>query len=290
MSLKNFIPMVWNTVIDTELAKKCVFLENSYRKYEGLISKQGDVIKIIGLGRAKLTTIDADKILDDIDKATQVPTTSILMPIRKITYYNTVVSDLQVKESIADPRSTIMAGITTDLADVMDKCVSQLAIDNSVKTLFPKPYKIVDANPDASKNEITAMKCIDYAIEALFENNVSNSDEIEIIISPKFFTRIKDNFIEKDTNNSSVIRTGKISSYGNVTIKVSNNVCKTDNGKVDNIIIRTRTAIAFVKSHSVSKSYDPPEKLDAEAIKGYVLYDSKVIHPKQMLNINVRYE
>ena len=76
--------------------------------------------------------------------------------------------------------------------------------------------------------------------------------------------------------------------YGNVTVKLSNNVAKSDDGATDNIMIRTKRAIAFVNPLTHTEAYRP-EKSFADAVKGYALFDGKVVRPKEIININVKY-
>ena len=85
------------------------------------------------------------------------------------------------------------------------------------------------------------------------------------------------------------LKNGKIGMYGNVTVKLSNNVAKTEGGDVDNIMIRTKRAIAFVNPLTHTEAYRP-EKSFADAVKGYALFDGKVVRPKEIININVKYQ
>lgn len=76
--------------------------------------------------------------------------------------------------------------------------------------------------------------------------------------------------------------------YGKVVIKLSNNVKKTDDGGTDNIMIRTQRAVAFAKPLTHTEPYRPEKKF-ADAVKGFILFDAKVVRPKEIYNINVKY-
>ena len=69
---------------------------------------------------------------------------------------------------------------------------------------------------------------------------------------------------------------------------MSNNVHKTNAGAVDNIMIRTQRAVAFAKPLTHTEPYRPEKKF-ADAVKGFILFDAKVVRPKEILNINVKY-
>ena len=83
-------------------------------------------------------------------------------------------------------------------------------------------------------------------------------------------------------------KNGKVAKYGNVTVKLSNNVSKSTDVTTDNIMISTKRAIAFAKPLTHTEAYRPEKKF-ADAVKGFVLFDAKVVRPKEVVNINVKY-
>ena len=111
---------------------------------------------------------------------------------------------------------------------------------------------------------------------------------ITITVSPRFYKLFKQAYINKDTDNSAMLENGRVAMYGNVTVKLSNNVERTEDGAVDNIMIRTKRAIAFVNPLTHTEAYRP-EKSFADAVKGFVLFDGKVVRPKEIINVNVKY-
>ena len=112
--------------------------------------------------------------------------------------------------------------------------------------------------------------------------------KIVVTISPRFYTLFKQAYIDKDTDNSEMLKNGRVAKYGNVVVKMSNNVHKTDSGATDNIMIRTQRAIAFAKPLTHTEPYRPEKKF-ADAVKGFILFDAKVVRPKEVININVKY-
>ena len=85
-----------------------------------------------------------------------------------------------------------------------------------------------------------------------------------------------------------MLKNGKVAKYGNVTVKMSNNVKRTSDDAVDNIMIRTKRAIAYAKPLTHTEPYRPEKKF-ADAVKGFILFDAKVVRPKEVININVKY-
>ena len=69
---------------------------------------------------------------------------------------------------------------------------------------------------------------------------------------------------------------------------MSNNVATSNNGTVDNIMLRTKRAIAFVRPMIHIEPYRPEKKF-ADAIKGFVLYQAKIVRPKELVVLNVKY-
>ena len=54
MAYSNFIPSVWAESINRELERACVFVEDCNRQYEGAVSKKGESVHILGVGKPKL--------------------------------------------------------------------------------------------------------------------------------------------------------------------------------------------------------------------------------------------
>ena len=165
------------------------------------------------------------------------------------------------------------------LANEMDKYIANMATDSSVPTLNASATVVTKDN---------VLSLIDDAIQTLQENDVNMASGITLTVSPRFYKLFKQAYIGKDTNNSEELKNGKVAMYGNVTVKLSNNVAKTDSGAVDNIMLRTKRAIAFVNPLTHTEAYRP-EKSFADAVKGYALFDGKVVRPKEIVNINVKY-
>ena len=174
------------------------------------------------------------------------------------------------------------------LADEVDKYIAGFAVDSSVAALYGNaPIKVVAGTASAT-TEKNILHILDEAIQKLYENDVKASTKIVVTISPRFYTLFKQAYIDKDTNNSEMLKNGKVGKYGNVIVKMSNNVHTTSNGAVDNIMIRTQRAIAYAKPLTHSEPYRPEKKF-ADAVKGFILFDAKVVRPKEVININVKY-
>ena len=154
-----------------------------------------------------------------------------------------------------------------------------MATDDQVSPLNTAPTLVTKDN---------ILSLLDDAIEKLQENDVNMASGITITVSPRFYKLFKQAYINKDTDNSAMLENGRVAMYGNVTVKLSNNVARTEDGAVDNIMIRTKRAIAFVNPLTHTEAYRP-EKSFADAVKGFILFDGKVVRPKEIINVNVKY-
>lgn len=287
MAYEKFIPSVWAEGINRELERLCVFVEDCNTKYEGKVKKQGESVTILGVGRPTIKTLARKNASGDIDGPETIEDGSIVMYIHQIAYFNYMIGDIDKAQAVDGIMDALNAETSEGLANVVDKYIAAQAVDSTVPKLFSAPVKVVagDAADDTERN---VLDVLDEAIQKLQENDVSDSTPIVVTISPRFYRILKKAYRELDTDNSDILKHGKVGMYGNVTVKRSNNVHKTENGTVDNIMIRTKRAVAFAKPLTHTEAYRPEKKF-ADAVKGYILYDAKVVRPKEVFNINVKY-
>lgn len=286
MAYQNFIPTVWNEGIERELERLCVFAEDCNRKYEGAVTKKGESVTILGVGKPTIKAIAKANRSNDIEGPEEIEDTSVIMYINQVRYFNYMINDIDKAQSVGGVMDALNQETSEALANEIDKYIAGMAIDTSVPKLFDAPKKVVAG--EAAEGEMNVLHVLDEAIQKLYENDVSDSTEIVVTISPRFFTLFKRAYITKDTDNSEMMKNGRVAKYGNVTVKRSNNVKKTTDGTVDNIMIRTKRAIAYAKPLTHTEPYRPEKKF-ADAVKGFILFDAKVVRPKEVININVKY-
>lgn len=279
MAYSNFIPSVWEETINRELERACVFVEDCNRQYEGLVSKKGDSVHILGVGKPTIKTLERANASGEIDEAEELEDTSTILNINQIRYFNYKVGDIDKAQAVGGLMDALSAETSEALANEMDKFIANMATDESVPTLTASPTVVDSSN---------VLSILDDAIQKLQENDVNMASGITITVSPRFYKLFKQAYTTKDTDNSEMLKNGRVAMYGNVTVKLSNNVAKTEDGETDNIMIRTKRAIAFVNPLTHTEAYRP-EKSFADAVKGFALFDGKVVRPKEIININVKY-
>lgn len=287
MAYEKFIPTIWNETINRELERLCVFAEDCNRQYEGDVKEMGDQVRILGIGSPTITDITIDSTRSntngDIAAPEEVAETSITLVIDHMSYFNYMVGDIDKAQAVNGILEALSEETSEKLANKVDTFIASLVVDSSVAKL--------NASGAAQVTVDNVLTTLDSAIQKLYENDVSTSTEIVVTVSPRFYTLFKRAYITKDTDNSKMLENGKVAKYGNVTVKMSNNVHKTKtttDGDTDNIMIRTKRAIAYAQPLTHTEPYRPEKKF-ADAVKGFILYGAKVVRPKEIVNINVKY-
>lgn len=281
MAYTNFIPSVWAETINRELEKNLVFAEDCNRIYEGDIKQQGDSIHILGVGKPTIRTLDRDSASSDIEKAEEVATTSTTMTVNQIRYFNYKVGDIDKAQAIGGLMDSLSQETSEGLANEMDKYIANMAKGSDVETM----------NISGSEKVVTkenVLDILDDAIQKLQENDVNMASGVTVTVSPRFYKLFKQAYADKSTANTETLKNGRVASYGNVTIKLSNNVAKSSDGKIDYIMMRTKRAIAFVNPLTHTEAYRP-ENSFADAVKGFALFEGKVVRPKELIVLNVKY-
>lgn len=276
MAYESFIPTVWAEGINRELERLHVFAEDCNREYEGAAKKKGDSVRILGVG--KPTIIETTERYIELGGPETVEDTSILLPINHIAYYNFKVDDIDKRQMNPKGLMAALRGETAEgLADVQDRFIGSLANDKLARLDAAAAYQVTKDN---------ILEKIDDALINLYENDVKQSSEIVLTVSPKFYMLLKQAYVKLDTDNSLMMKNGRVGRYGNVTVKMSNN-CYSASG-AEKLMLRTKRAIAFVRPMIHAEAYRP-EKNFSDAVKGFILYDGKIVRPKEMVVMNVKY-
>ncbi|MBQ8343812.1 MAG: hypothetical protein IJY41_01325 [Clostridia bacterium] len=275
MAYENFIPSVWSEAINRGLERECVFVQDCNRQYEGDVSKMGDSVHILGVGKPTIKTLERANASGEIDAAEEVSDSSVILNINQIRYFNYKVGDIDKAQAVGGLMDALSEETAEGISNEMDKFVANMATEAT---------KLYTEDKVVTKDNV--LDILDDAIEALQDKDVNISSGVSITISPKFYKLFKRAYIEKDTDNSEFLKNGVVARYGAVTIRMSKNVART--GDADNMMIRTKRAIAFVNPLTHTEAYRP-EKSFADAVKGFVLFDGKIVRPDEIINVNVKY-
>lgn len=287
MAYEKFIPKLWAESINRELERVCVFADDCNRQYEGTVAKKGDTVHILGIGKPTIHTLERSNASGNIEGAEEVADNSIALKVDQIRYFNYKVGDIDKYQAVGGLMDALSAETAEGLANEIDKYIANFAIFAGDGEVAAVPKLNASAAVKVTKDNVLTM--LDDAIQMLQENDVNvNAGNVVVTVSPRFYKLFKQAYLDKHTDNTVELKNGKVAMYGNVTVKLSNNVCKTDDGATDNIMIRTKRAIAFVNPLTHTEAYRP-ENSFADAVKGYELFAGRVVRPKEVININVKY-
>lgn len=290
MAITNFIPQVWNETIQRGLERDCVFVEDCNRQYEGNVSKAGDTVHILGVGKPTIKEITRNKANGydgNIDDAERIADNEVTMVIDQVRYFNYEIGKIERAQAIGGLMDAYTKETSEALANTIDKYIANFALDSSVTKLYTTVPKVT-ASDNVASGEKHVLDIMDEAILKMRERDISASTKIVIDASPRFVSLLRKAYILRNTDNSEMLKNGKVGMYGNVIIKESNNVAKTDSGATDNIMIRTTRAIAYAQPLTFTKAYEPEKKF-TDAVKGFILFGGKIVRADEILNINVKY-
>ena len=274
MSYNNFKPIIWSKHINRELERALVFAEDCNREYEGEVSKAGDTVRILGVGKPTVTTYKGttDITLED---AETVGDSSTSLLIDTTSTFNYTVGDIDKRQAQGNIMEALSTEATQALANEMDMAIANLANDK----LAVKADKT-----DTQLTEDKILNYIDTQLEKLYVNDVKPNSEIIMTVPPWFYMMLKRAYIKLDTDNSNMLENGKVGRYGNVLVKMSNNVAVNSAGH-SMIQLKTKKALAFANPMTHTEAYRPEKKF-ADSVKGFVLYGQKIVRHKEMVVMN----
>lgn len=275
MSYRNFSPKIWAKQINRELERAMVFAEDCNRQYEGDVKQMGDTVKVLGVGKPTITKqVGGSIVLQDPEA---VEDTSVDMVINRVAYFNYLVDDIDRRQAVGGLMDALSAESSEGTANAMDEDIAALAGTADAPKLFKSTTAITVDN---------ILKQIDLGVQKLMENDVKPETKIVITVSPWFKTILRQAYVQLDTNNSAMLKNGRVGQYDNVIVKMSNN-CHRNSDNGHDIMLRTQRAVAFANPLTHVEPYRP-EKRFADAVKGFVLYGTKIVRPKELVVLNVK--
>lgn len=276
MAYQNFKPTIWAAGIETELERVAIYALDCNRNYEGDVKQMGDTVRILGVGKPTVTTTTNKAI--SLSAAETVEDTSVVMAINHVSYFNFKVDDIDKHEASGDIMEALRSEASEALAHEADQLIADLAKDAQFATVYSSVTKIEKAN---------ILTSISTGIAKLWKNNVSPNTEIVVTLSPSAAELFFQAYTALDTNNSEYLKNGYLGKYMGATIKMSSTVA-TDSSGYEYMLIRTKRAIAYAQPLTHVEAYRP-ESGFADALKGFILYEAKIVRPKEAVVLNAKY-
>ena len=312
MAYENFIESVEANKLLKERDKHLILGDHCTREYEGEIEKQGDKIKVKGLGRATVYKLDKngvyvadgvakgniagsgkDIIQKGIPKAEEIKGYEKEFSVNQIALFNFMVGDIDKQQSsekgiIAKTRPKAARDIASQqdehIRDVIVGCKECLLSGSDFQTNGVAKAVKLSAKTNPSSGYINILDFIDEVIMQLRQNNIKDSEEVFGEASPAFVRRLKVALRNIDTNNSKIVRGREVVPYNGINFFMSN-VMMADQA-TDYCFIRTGDSVAFFDPLTKIKPYEPEDGF-ADALKGFSLYDAGVLDSKACKYIKI---
>ena len=269
MAITNFIPTVWSETLYNQLEKKYIAVSHCNRDFEGDIKERGSTVKICGVGNIYVEDYTKNT---DMSTPQTLSDTCVELNIDQAKYFNFQIDDIDQAQCSPKLMEAAMKLAASGLANAADKYIYSLYGDAGTQLTVPI-------------NNI--MDSIIEARTILFQNNVSDSEEVVVELTPEIAKILMKEKTELVSDNNALVESGCIGSVAGCKIYVSNNLPYEDigGGGIHHCFVRTKRAIAFAEQLSEINAYRP-EKRFADAVKGLYLFGGKVIYPKEFVSLN----
>ena len=268
MAITNFIPTVWSENLYHALDKEYIAVRHCNREFEGDIKAMGDAVKIVGVG--SVTVSDYSKNTDMGSPETLSDSVRTL-EIDQAKYFNFQIDDIDRAQATPKLMQEAMHIAASALANTADKYVFGL-------------YGEAGNTVSVTADEDNIIGAVIDAVQKLYENNVSKSDEVVIEVSPAVAALILKAKVHLSAETKDVLEAGCIGAICGCKIYVSNNIV-VDGGK-HKCLVRTTRSIAFAEQLSEIEAYRPEQRF-ADAVKGLHLYGAKVVYPEEMVLLDL---
>jgi hypothetical protein len=273
MAITNFIPTVWSENLYHALDKEYIAVRHCNREFEGDIAAMGDSVKIVGVGSVTVSDYSRNT---DMESPETLSDSVRTLDIDQAKCFNFQIDDIDRAQATPKLMQEAMHIAASALANTADRYVFSLYKDAgaTVKNSAANPENIISSLIDA--------------VQKLYENNVSKSEEIVIEVSPAVAAMILKAKIGLVSEAHDVLEAGAIGSVCGCRIYVSSNVqTKEESGAVAHkCLVRTTRSVAFAEQLSEIEAYRPELRF-ADAVKGLHLYGAKVVYPEEMVLLDV---
>lgn len=276
-----FIPDIWNAGLEKQLQKDLIFSKWTTREFEGVLENAGDQVRIMSAGTVEVHNLDysieADrqKFENDLGDPQGMTGAGITLQVNQIVYYQIQDSDLNKKLRNKDLWGEYQEDASQQMADTMDSYVASFA---------PKfPLYKTTAETLTVNNICKVLSAMNTKIR---KQNVKG--ELKMEVPFEFIDILVEAYEKAQANNEAIMKSGKITSaddsavYHKMIFEASNN-CYLKDGTYT-CALRTKRALAFVNRCSFSEKMRSNTGF-SDILRGYTLYDAKVIRPKEGLAI-----
>jgi len=277
MSLQNFIPTIWAQEILNTFEKSHVFASVVNRDYEGLITQQGDTVKINSVGPITVSNYVKNSTSITPEELDSAQTTLL---IDQANYFAFQVDDVDKVQMNADVMGKAMQNSAYALSDTVDVALGKLYSQAGIT--------VTDATCDSAM----IFHTIAEAKQKLDENNVPQMGRW-MVLPPWVITKLilaKLLTTDGSVNADGELANGVVGKILGFDIRVSNNIYSTGTAPAltSHAMAGVREAISYAEQIVSVEAYRPEAKF-SDAVKGLHVYGYKVIKPAGLVHLELTY-
>lgn len=265
MAVTNFIPTIWSARLLDALEKSHVATNLVNKDYEGLITGQGDTVKINSIGDITVKNYTKNTDMDDPEDLT---TEAKTLTISQAKYFNFQVDDIDKVQASGDLVDSAMTNASYQLSDVADQY------------LFGVMSAGVDSANKLAETTLTADNIYENIIAlrtVLDKANVPTSGR-SIAIPPEAYALLLQDkrFVEGGGSLAEeTARNGLVGTVAGFTVYESNNLPKNSSTSAIDIIATVASATTYAEQIVQTEAYRM-EKRFSDAVKGLHVYGATV--------------
>lgn len=281
MSIKNFIPEIWDAGIFREYDKAFIFRSLVNRKYEGEISAYGDKVHITEFASPDISDYDPDSTSDlTYQKAATAQQTLVIDQAKS---WALQIDDMDRVQALpgAFEEQARKAGVK--LADT---------VDQDLAGLYSQAGLSIGSTAAGSTSIgstgiqfINSGNILELVSLANKKFNVANvpTEGRWLAAPPWFFDKFTLADINKNTDNSGVMRNGFVMRLLGFDLFMSNNI-NSDSTNYYNLLAGNNDAITFAEQLVETEALRDPGRFN-DRLRGLLVYGRKVVHPNALMNI-----
>lgn len=273
MAITNFQQTIWSKKIQLQLDTITSLKNHCDFEYEK-DSKNAKEVKILGVTRPTIRTYVPGEPLTR-ESGTD---SSQLLKLDQYKYFDFEVEDIDKVQSVPGLIEALTKEATLGLSEEGDKYVSTIAVAAAKEGTCG-----VAVATDISGVTDGGISLIEGGFKYLYENNNKVTDSYYLEITPEWYTILRPEIIELDTDNSELIKKGFVGKYGNAMISIENLLQSDtfDSQTCKCAMLRTSKAIAFVGQIDKVEAYRPHDGFQ-DAVKGLYVFGAKVVRPESL--------
>ena len=271
MAIVNFQQTYWSKKIQKQLETITSLKNHCDFEFEGEV-KQASRVKILGVVRPTIRTyIPGTPITREQGKDT-----SMFLDINQYRYFNFDVEDIDKAQSVPGLIESLSKEATAGLSEQADKYVAEIIVADKANLASAE-------STDISATTDGGIALLEGGFRKLYENNCKVTDSYFLELTPEWYTILRPEIIELDTNNSDLIKKGFVGKYGNALISIENLLGTWNDGTRDTklAMLRTSKAVAFAGQIDKVEAYRPQDGF-SDAIKGLYVFGARIVRPEQI--------